>query len=84
MDETGKRKSGLWIWWLVAIGLLPLSFFMWLYGLEGAWRQSIGGVALILSPFVALAGVIWLVVLCVITDRRLAARWAEEDRNHRR
>jgi hypothetical protein len=35
-----KNKSRLWIWFLVAIGLLPLSSLMWVIGLGAAFDRN--------------------------------------------
>jgi hypothetical protein len=91
MSEVAKQTARPWFWWAVAVGLLPLSFLMWVFGLQGAWSDrpeptlgtSICAVLLILSPAVALAGVIWIVVLCVLADRRQAARRIEDQNRAR-
>jgi len=68
-------------WWqfAIALGLIPLSFVMWWLGLEGVWRSdtpppidpnpgwtSMSTAILILSLAVALAGVIWILVLATL------------------
>jgi hypothetical protein len=69
MNVEPKRQR--WRQFTAAVGLLPLSLLMWWFGLVGAWSDrpelSLGrliwGLILILSPCVALTGVIWLLVL---------------------
>jgi len=89
ISNRPKNSRG-WIWWLVAVGMLPLSLGMWWFGLVAivggsanhpilSWA-TVCGLMLLLSPFVALSGVIWLVVLMVRADRRQAGRW-KVDRN---
>ena len=80
MSDEPKKRSRAWIGWAAAIGLLPLSLLMAPFGFNGAfgpqealWTQ-LTLLALILSPFVALIGVIWILVLIVLADRRHAAR----------
>jgi hypothetical protein len=80
MSDEAKKKSRACIWWATAAGLLPLSFVMWWFGLEGAWSDRpeldlghlIWGLIFILSPFFALTGALWLLVLCVLHARESA------------
>jgi hypothetical protein len=63
-----KNKSRLWIWFLVAIGLLPLSLLMWVNGLGASFDRNPNPISitlLILSPAVAVVGVVWILVLIV-------------------
>lgn len=87
MSAESKKNAPAWIWRAAPFGLLPLSLLMVWFSLVGAWTshgEPISGwstacvVILCLSPFVALTGVIWIVVLVVLADRRHAARWDEE------
>jgi hypothetical protein len=73
-NERGERAN-VWIWWLAATSLLPLSFLMWWAGLEWGWSDQVEpllswrsafGMLLIASPFVALAGLVWIVALCIV------------------
>jgi hypothetical protein len=71
--SKGKRKSRAWIWPATALGLLPLSFLMFAFGIVAAFPSPSDPILfrwgmelmLILSPCVALTGVIWLIVLAV-------------------
>jgi hypothetical protein len=71
MSETAEKQSRAWIWCLVAIGLLPLSFLVGKLGLDGAFAPGPEAMLgppfwlaiLLLSPAVALTGLIWIVVL---------------------
>jgi uncharacterized membrane-anchored protein len=68
MSDEPKKRSRRWIWFLVAIGLLPLSFLMWVNGLGASFDRNPNPISitlLILSPAVAIAGVVWLLVLVV-------------------
>lgn len=75
-DDTWRAA-----WWqfAIAMGLIPLSFVMFWFGLGGVWRSdtppptdpnpgwtSMSTAILILSPAVALAGVIWILVLATL------------------
>jgi hypothetical protein len=90
MSDSDQQKSRPWLWWAVAVGLLPISLAMFWAGLSGAWTDQPGfdvvhlawGLVLILSPIVALVGVVWIVVLCVLADRRQAARWNRNTDRH--
>jgi ABC-type nickel/cobalt efflux system permease component RcnA len=81
--SEGKRKSRTWIWAVTALGLLPLSAVMFFFGIVVAFPSGSDsmlfrwtmGLMLLLSPCVGLAGIVWIVVLCVRADRRQAARW---------
>jgi hypothetical protein len=71
MTETDEKPSRAWIRCLVAIGLLPLSVLLGKLGLDGAFAAgpeamlgpSFWLAILLLSPAVALTGLIWIVVL---------------------
>jgi hypothetical protein len=87
MNDQPQKNAPAGIWWAAAFGLFPISLAMFWFGLEGAWTNQVEPilswstacvVILSLSPFVALAGVIWLVALIVLADRRHAARWDAE------
>jgi hypothetical protein len=63
-----KNKSRLWIWFLVAIGLLPLSSLMWVIGLGAAFDRNPNPLSislLVLSPAIAIVGAIWTLALIV-------------------
>jgi len=81
-DDTwraaGQPRWPVWQF-AIAMGLIPLSFVMWWLGLEGVWRSDtpppidpnpgwtlMSTAILILSPAVALAGVIWILVLATL------------------
>ncbi len=58
----------------IALALLPLSLGMWAIGLESAFSPHpnlIEGLLLLGSPFVAIAGALWALV---IVARRLWSR----------
>jgi hypothetical protein len=69
-----------WSQLAVALGAFPVSFILWLVGMDAALGSAhnpnpIGEVCLVASPFVAIAGALWLWVLVVrkfVTSRR---RW---------
>jgi hypothetical protein len=64
--SEGKRKSRDWIWAATALGLLPLSLLMFSFGIVAAFPSPSDPILfrwgmelmLLLSPCVALAGVI--------------------------
>ena len=63
-------NSRPWSWtqFAIALGLFPVSFLLWLVGMTavfGPEHNPIALVCLIASPFIAIAGAIWLLVLVV-------------------
>jgi hypothetical protein len=67
----GKQLGGRpWSWsqFAMAIGLLPVSLLMWAIGLESVFAphpDRVLGSLFVLSPLVALTGVVWVLVLVV-------------------
>jgi hypothetical protein len=64
------RRPWSWIQFVVALSMFPVSFLMWLVGMDAAFRPAhnrnpIGEVCLIAAPFIAIAGALWLLVLLV-------------------
>jgi hypothetical protein len=57
-----------WAQFAMAMGLFPLSFILWLVGMDAAF----GPACLIAAPFIAIAGGIWLLALVV---RRFTTGW---------
>jgi hypothetical protein len=83
VSDEPKKQSWGWIWAATALGLLPLSVLMFFFGIvvefpsrsDSMLFRWTMGLMLFLSPCVGLAGIVWIVVLCVRADRRQAARW---------
>ncbi len=73
-DEN--HNSPTWVPWAIGIGLLVSGILMFLVGGPGAsgdrpdFYSSYDGKAFLLSPFVALPGLLLLAVLCVRAARR--------------
>jgi hypothetical protein len=87
VEKNAESTQWHWRQFAIAVGLIPLSFLMWLFGLSGVWRSHtappidpnpgwtlICNVIMRLSPFVALAGVTWVLVLCVHAARQKRRR----------
>jgi hypothetical protein len=68
MSDEPKKPSRLRIWFLVPIGLLPLSFLMWVNGAGASFDRNPNPISItlfILSPAVAVVSVLWILVLIV-------------------
>jgi hypothetical protein len=68
-----KGRPWSWTQFAIALGLIPISFLSWWVGMETAvFRPEsdpepplIGWLCLVASPFIAIAGGLWLLVLLV-------------------
>ena len=84
MSEKTPRTPA-WHWWAAAAGTFVLSHVMFwaacvggiLFGPEGKgdlWSNT-WWVLLVLSQFIEVASVFWIMVLLVLTACRFVARW---------
>jgi hypothetical protein len=70
MSDEPKKRSSRRLCWDIAVGLIPLSLLMWWYSgviLSASFglvpETLIWGMIHLVSPFSALAGVIWTSIL---------------------
>jgi hypothetical protein len=68
--STRRDTVHPWSWpqFAMAVGPLPLSLIMWAFGLDAVFAPHPNravGLVFVLSPVVALAGIVWIVVLVV-------------------
>src|SRR4051794_1388613 len=63
-----ERRPWSWPQFAIALGLFPLSFLLWIVGMDAAFspqRRPLASACLVAAPFVAIAGALWLLVLLV-------------------
>jgi hypothetical protein len=68
IDKPDRKRPWSWTQFAIAAGMLPVSLLMWAIGLESAFDphpDRAVGLLFVLSPLVAVTGVVWMVVLVV-------------------
>jgi hypothetical protein len=63
-----NRRAWLWAQFVLASGLFPVAFLLWIVGLNDAFGPHHNPLAAgcgIAAPFITMAGAVWLVILHV-------------------
>jgi hypothetical protein len=67
-DKADGKRHWSWPQFAMAVGLLPVALLMWAIGLESVFAprsDRLLGSLFVLSPLVAVSGVVWILVLVV-------------------